>query len=156
VAALGDVYAAAGRPDQASEQYTLVEVIDKLYRAGGVNTDLQLATFYLDHGFDLERAATMARESYEQAPNVQAAGVYAWALSKTGKLTEARAMSQESLRLGTPDATLHYYAAKIAHALGDKTEARTQINRAMALNPNFSLVLASDARRLQDELRNAK
>ncbi len=40
VIALGDIYAAAGKPEQASRQYALVGAIDQLYRANGVNTDL--------------------------------------------------------------------------------------------------------------------
>lgn len=156
VAALGDAYAAKGEMSSAQDQYALEDVIDTLYRASNINTDLTLARFYADHDLQPDRALSMAKEAYDEAPSVPAAGVYAWALFRKGELTEAQAVSKESLRLNTPDASLYYYAAKIAEAVGDKTTARQQIDKAMALNPQFSIVLAPDALKLQNELKNAR
>jgi len=45
VIALGDLYEAAGRADDAERQYALVHAEERLFRANGVNIDLELALF---------------------------------------------------------------------------------------------------------------
>lgn len=156
VTSLGDVYAAAGRPDDAEAQYALVEAIDKLYQAAGINTDLQLALFYADHDRNLDRAVTLARNAYAEAPSVQAAGVYAWVLYKTGDFDAAESKIREALRFGTPDASLHYYAAKINVDFGKGDQARDHIERVFSLNRHFSVRNGPDARNLLNELRESR
>ena len=104
VAALGDVHLAAGREDDASQQYDLVAAIDELYKANGINTDLQMALFFADHDLRLGEALRQARAEYERRGSIQAADVLAWALYKSGQYEEAREYSEEALRLGTQDA----------------------------------------------------
>ncbi len=94
VTALGDVYAAAGRPDEAESQYALVEAIAALYRDAGINTDLQIADFYSDHDRELSQALSMAQAAYDAAPNVYSADALAWALYKNGRFIEADAAAQ--------------------------------------------------------------
>src|SRR5207244_6069464 len=59
VAALGDVYRAAGRSVEAQHQYDLVGAIDELYRANGIDTDLEMALYQADH--DLSREIELDR-----------------------------------------------------------------------------------------------
>ena len=64
--ALGDVYAEMGDRQKADEQYDLVREIDRLYRANGVNTDLEIALFYADHDLDLQTSLEKARSAYQE------------------------------------------------------------------------------------------
>ena len=61
VATLGDLYLAAGDPEAASAQFDLVLAEARLFRANGVNTDLEIALFEADHpGSGSVRAALRA------------------------------------------------------------------------------------------------
>jgi tetratricopeptide (TPR) repeat protein len=153
VAALGDVYARAGRASDAESQYALVEAIDSLYRANNINTDLALALFYADHDRQLDRALTMAQAAYTQAPNIYAADALAWALYKNGRVEEAAAMSKDALRTGILDASFYYHAGVIAQALGTREEARQQLEHALKLNPHFSVLHSIDAKERLEALK---
>lgn len=149
VIALGDVYAAAGQAANAQQTYDLVSAIDQLYRANGVNTDLELALFLADHGAAAE-AVERAESTYAERPTVFAADVLAWALYQAGDYAEAERYSREALRLGTQDALKHYHAGLIQLKLGNTAEARQHVEQALAVNPYFSLRYAADAaQRLQ-------
>jgi tetratricopeptide (TPR) repeat protein len=156
VAAMGDVYAGAGRPAEAEEQYALVDAIAALYRDAGVNTDLQIATFYADHDRELPTALDMARAAYEEAPNAYAADALAWALYKNGRLEEANAFAQEARANGALEASFAYHAALIRLALGDESGARELLTQALALNPRFSPLYADDASALFASLEDAR
>jgi tetratricopeptide (TPR) repeat protein len=152
VAALGDVYDRAGRLAVAGDQYALVDAIDSLYRANGIDTERQLALFYADHDRELERALAMAERAYAAGRGIYAADTLAWALFKNVRADEAATLSEEALRLGTPDPLLHYHAAQIRYALGDFDGARAHLDRVFALNPDFSVLHAPDVRELRAAL----
>jgi tetratricopeptide (TPR) repeat protein len=151
VIALGETYEAAGRNGEAQQQYALVDAIEKLYRASGINTDLALAAFYANHG-SLDRSLQLARDAYAAAPSIYAADALAWALYKEGRAAEAKPYSDEARRLGTPDAGILYHAGMIAGALGDADAAKSLLAKALETNPNFSLLQAPPARRALAEL----
>ncbi|MFQ6019746.1 MAG: tetratricopeptide repeat protein [Dehalococcoidia bacterium] len=140
VIALGDVYRAAGREEEAVKQYDLVSAIDRLYKANGVNTDLQMALYLTDHDLRPEEALRQARAEYERRGSIQAADVLAWTLYKSGRYEEALTYSQEALRLGTQDALILFHAGMIHYRLGDYEEARRQLERAVEINPRFSVL----------------
>ncbi len=154
VIALGDVYRAAGREDDATKQHDLVAAIDRLYKANGVNTDLQMALFFADHDLDIGEAVRQARAAYADRPSVQAADVLAWALYKSGQYEEARAYSQEALRLGTQDALMLFHAGMIYDRLGEYEEARNHLERAVEMNPRFSVLYADTAADTLQELQS--
>jgi tetratricopeptide (TPR) repeat protein len=156
VAALGDVYAVAGREAEAAGQYALVEAIAALYRDGGINTDLQIALFYADHDLELPLALEMARATFEAAPGVYAADALAWALYKKGEYEDAAAFSEQARAWGTPEAGFYFHAALISHALGDDDTAREQLQRALDLNPRFAPLQAEQAQALQTELEASR
>ena len=85
VIALGDLYTAAGQTDQAAQQYALVHVEEQLFRANGVNIDLELALFDAAHG-DPAGALTAARDEWAKRHSVHVADAYAWALYANGEL----------------------------------------------------------------------
>jgi tetratricopeptide (TPR) repeat protein len=146
VIALADLYTAAGYIEAAQSQRDLIGAIDQLYRANGINTDLSLALYYADHDIEPARALSLAVASYNTAPSVYAADAYAWALYRNGRIDEAKALSEEALRLDTPQASFYYHAGLIAAAGGDNARAVELIEKALALNPYFSPLQAETAR----------
>jgi tetratricopeptide (TPR) repeat protein len=69
VIALGDLYATTGQQDLAAQQYALVGTEEQLFRANGVNVDLELALFDADHGKPQE-ALTTARAEWGRRHSV--------------------------------------------------------------------------------------
>jgi len=153
VAALGDVYHAAGRDAEAARQYGLVDAIDRLYKANGVNTDLQMALYFADHDVNLEEALRQARDVYAQRPSIQAADAFAWALYKSGRYQEALDYSDQALRLGTQDASMFFHGGMIHYRLGQYQEARSYLQKAVAINPRFSVLFSQTAADTLHELQ---
>jgi tetratricopeptide (TPR) repeat protein len=145
---LGDVLTAAGRPAEARRAYGLVDAIERLLEANGVRTELQTALFDLDHDRDLAGALERAQAAYDDAPSLAAADTLAWALYKNGRCGDARARSQEALRLGTQDALMLFHRGEIERCLGNERAARAYLRRALAVNPHFSLLYERTAREL--------
>lgn len=139
VIALGDVYEAAGMPADAAKQYDLVGILQKLQADNGVNTDLELAVFDLDHGLNVAAALDRVQQSYAVRKSVYGADGLAWGLYKNGRCEEAAGYSREALRLGTRDAMLHFHAGMIADCLGQPAKAASEFQRALTINPHFSL-----------------
>jgi tetratricopeptide (TPR) repeat protein len=150
---LGDVYTEMGERQKAAEQYDLVRVIDKLYRANGVNTDLEIALFYADHDMKLQTSLQKARAAYEARPSIHAADVLAWTLYKTGNYEEAQRYSSEALKLGTRDSLKLFHAGMIAKALGHDEQAQKYLQQAIDLNPHFSLLYSNAATAALEDLK---
>lgn len=159
VIALGDVYDAAGRSQEAQQQFDLVRTMERLYAANGVDTDLELALFEANHsrGQKIDEALTLARQALERRPTIYAKDVLAWTLYQDGQYTSAYEWSQQALQLGTKDALLFFHAGMIALQLGNKTQARQYLEEALAINPYFSILYSNQARiTLQSLQRTAK
>lgn len=145
VITLGQVYTAAGQLEKAQQQYDLARAIDQLYRASGVNTDLELALFLAEHG-DAAGAVTRARAAYAERPTVFAAEVLAWALHQAGDDAAALPYARASLKLGSQDALRLFRAGMIEYRLGHLAEAQEKLRAALDINPYFSLRYAEVAR----------
>jgi tetratricopeptide (TPR) repeat protein len=143
--ALGEVYAEMGERVKAEEQYDLVRSMDKLLRANGVDTDLEIALFNADHDIDLQSSLEKARAAYDERPSIHAADALAWTLYKTGNYKEAQEYSSEALKLETRDPLKLFHAGIIWKALGEKEQASTYLQQAVDLNPHFSLLYADEA-----------
>ncbi len=152
VIALGETQEAAGRQEDAQETYALVRVIQQLFQANGVNTDLELALFEANHGGDAAHTVELARAAYADQPNIKAADALAWALFKAGQLDEARRYADEALHLGTRDGSYLFHAGMIANEQGDTAAAREYLTRAFDVNPLFSPLYGPVARQALDEL----
>lgn len=137
VAALGDVYRAAGREKEAAIQYELVERIALLSALNGTLYNRQLALFRADHELKVEDAYLAAKKEYELRRDIYGADALAWTALKTGRIDEARSAIKDALRLGTLDAKLLYHAGMISRAAGDMGSARAYLQRALKLNPQF-------------------
>lgn len=151
VIALGDVYRAAGNAGEADKQYKLVGAIQQLFIANGVNNDLELALFNADHQIAPQETVAQARAAYAKRPSIYGADVVAWALYQNGEYRRddyiaAQEFSNKALALGMQDALKYYHAGMIAFQLGDKNQAREYLERALAINPHFSLRYVETAR----------
>ena len=155
VIGLGETQEAAGQTADAAMQYELVRAMQQLFAASGVDTDLELALFEVDHGSDPRAALALARTAYARRPSIKAADTLAWALLKTGQPAEARRYADEALRLGTRDALMLYHAGAIAQAQGDSSAARAYLEQALAINRFFSPLLAPRAQQTLAELNVA-
>ena len=141
VATLGDLYEAAGQTDAATAQFDLVLAEARLFRANGVNTDLEIALFEADHpGVGSARAALRAaRAEWDRRTSVHVADALAWALYANARYREAATASAQALRLGTRNALFLFHAGMIRLRLGDEVAAASLLREAAAVNPFFSV-----------------
>jgi tetratricopeptide (TPR) repeat protein len=142
VGLLGDLYRVTGDSVNAKREYALIGVIEKLLAANGVKNDLDVALFDADHGVGLPHALALARKGYVDRPSIFGDDVLGWVLARNGRCGEALRYSSRSLRLGTQDALKLFHRGWIAACLGDTAGAATWYRRALALNPNFSVLWA--------------
>jgi tetratricopeptide (TPR) repeat protein len=131
VATLGDLLHGAA----AMRQYALVGAIARLERAHGVNVDLEIALFDVDHRIDLAHTVGLARLAQHERPSIDGDDVLAWALARTGHCDEALKYSRLALRLGTRDAAKFFHRGVIERCLGHDGPARTWFARAHDTNP---------------------
>ncbi|RPI90317.1 MAG: hypothetical protein EHM40_18685 [Chloroflexi bacterium] len=153
VITLGDLYQATGQQQEAARQYKLVVTLEKLYRANGVDMDMEIALFNADHDQKLAETVALARQAYENRPSIHGADALAWVLYKTGDYKLAQKYAEEALQLGTKDALKLFHAGMIALELGDKMQAREYLQQALAINPYFSIMYADEARRTLETLQ---
>ena len=147
VVALADLYRTTGRPALAEQQEAVVAAMHDLATANGVNVDLELALFDADHG-EPDGALTAARAEWARRRSVHVADAYAWALYANGRYRRASAFAERALSLGTRNALFLFHAGMIRLGLGDEAGARRYLSRALATNPNFSILYADDAKRI--------
>ena len=147
VGLLGDLQRVAGHEPEARRAYALVGVIDRLLRANGVRTDLEIALFRADHGVALPRTLALARRAQQARPSIDGDDVLAWTLERNGRCTDALHYSRLALRLGTQDALKFFHRGMIERCLGNRAAGRGWFRRAVALNPHFSVLWSPVARR---------
>ena len=147
VSMLGDLYHVTRKERQARRQYALIRVIERLLKANGVQTDLETALFDVDHGIRPAASLALARVAQRERPSIDGDDVLAWALERTGHCGEAQRYTERALRLGTLDALKMFHRGMIERCLGHRAEARRWFRQALRVNPQFSPLWASVARR---------
>lgn len=152
LAALGDVYATAGKQQEAREQYETVEFIGKLAKINRQVYNRQLANFYADHDFRLGEALRLALAELRMRKDVYGYDAAAWASYKNGMHDQAQRLIGQALSLGTRDPELYYHAGMIARAQGNTGAARRLLSDALRMNPHFDLLQAPLARAALDVL----
>lgn len=145
VAALGDIYAATGRHEQARQQYELVEYTGRLSEINKVLYNRELAYFYADHAVKPKEGLDLARRELEYRRDVYAYDVLAWNFYRSEKFEEAQTAIDQALKLGTNDAKLFFHAGMIYSALGENAEAKEFLSRALGINPYFHPIFAETA-----------
>ncbi len=145
VAELGDLYAKAGNPAEASKQYQLVQYIGLLGHINQVLHNRDLALFYADHDMKLDEALALAHKEFEVRHDIYTWDALAWALYKNGKYQEASDAINHALRPGVRDALLFFHAGMIAKRLGQNALAKDELQAALNINPQFHVIYAGVA-----------
>lgn len=153
LAALGDVYALTGQPEQAQLQYETVDYIGRLAQINRQVYNRQLANFYVDHDRRLAEALSLTVAELQARQDIYGYDAAAWALYKNGRYQEAQPMIEQALQLGTRDAKLYYHAGLIAQAQGRLAEAEWFLAEALAINPHFDLLQSRAAQATLKQLR---
>ena len=143
---LGDLLARLGRKGEAKQAFGLVDAIETLNRANGIQPDPWMALYLVDHGGDAAAALELAEARNKEANSVRAADALAWARYKNGDQKGALAASEQALRLGTRLAAYHFHRGMIQLASGDRDAAGASLREALAINPYFDAADATTAR----------
>jgi tetratricopeptide (TPR) repeat protein len=151
LAALGDLYARTGQPEQAAP---LLEQAIRQIQDSPEHRRV-LAILYADHDRDLPQALELMRQDFAERQDLHGRDAMAWVLYKNGRPEEAATVLEPALKLGARDARLYYHAGRIAQALGDNDGARERFRKALSYNPYFSLEGPDDARRALEALEPA-
>jgi tetratricopeptide (TPR) repeat protein len=146
LAALGDLYTLAGQHEKAEAQYRTVEYIGKLAELNKQIYNRQLANFYSDHDLHVKEALQLARAELQTRKDIYGYDAAAWAEYKNGNVAEAQRLIEKAMTMGTLDARLYFHAGMIALNLGEKAQAREYLERALGINPYFSISYAEEAR----------
>jgi len=136
--ALGDAAGAARTDD-------LIGTIGRIGNAQHIS-DRLLATYYADHRIHTAEAYRIAKRELLARDDIFTEDTLAWAAAMDGRWEDARVHERGALRFDTENALLQYHAGVIALHFGERAEARTRFERALALNPSFHPYFADDAR----------
>jgi tetratricopeptide (TPR) repeat protein len=150
--ALGDFELAAGRAADARRDLALVGAEERLLRAAGVNTDVDLALYEADHGSP-RRGVLLGRRAWAQAPSVRSADALGWALTRAGRPRAGLAWARRALDLGSRDPSFLCHAGTAAAAAGERALARTWLTRLERQAPHFSPLYGPRAARLLERVR---
>ena len=143
-AALGDVLTKLDKRDEAEKNFRLVEFIATLNAKQLYNREL--ASFYADHGLHLDKALELATRELQVRHDLYTYDTLAWVQLRSGKVNEARQSLARIEGRDVSDSLLLYHWGMIHLATGDAEHGRRFLERAIALNPNFHVRFADDAR----------
>jgi tetratricopeptide (TPR) repeat protein len=136
---------AAGAPERADEQLALATAAHELFVANGGTDGLTGAALAMATG-RIDGAVREAQAEWERRQFVEVADTLAWALHLAGRDAEALPYAQRAVGSGAVSAGYAYHLGTISLALGDVETARTNLNRALTINPAFSPLDAPAAR----------
>jgi tetratricopeptide (TPR) repeat protein len=139
---LGDAQLLAGDLAGASETW------DRVVSEGRLHDRRTLSLFYARQKQHGAEAVELARQEHRDRPGSYSKDALAWALYRAGELGEARALSEQVMGVGTPDARFLYHAGAIRMAAGDVTSGKELVRRALRLNPAFDPFEAKEAETL--------
>ncbi len=145
VAALGDLYASMGNKENANKEYELTMFVYKTQENGGVDVGIEKAVFMADHDMNLSEALALAEKAAQARRDVHTLDAYAWVLYKSGRYQEALVKQQEAMRLDTQNPAFYYHLGMIYDKLGDAQSATKNVQKALDLNPHFSILHAQAA-----------
>ncbi|CAA9375811.1 MAG: hypothetical protein AVDCRST_MAG75-517 [uncultured Propionibacteriaceae bacterium] len=142
---------AANRTTEAAQQDALTRTTYTLLRSSGSNVDLELSSFEAASG-NGTAAVAAARREHRRRVSVHTEDALGWALHVAGEDEAALKHARAAERLSNTNAVFAYHRGMVEHSLGMKTAARQSLQRALRLNPHFSLAGSAEARRTLQRL----
>jgi tetratricopeptide (TPR) repeat protein len=137
---------AAGRLPQARAQLALADAAQRLFTANGGSDNLTGATLALAENQPAQ-ALRLAKQEWRRRQFADVADVLAWALHANGQDAQALPYAKKAGALGARNAKYTFHLGMIELAVGDRSAARTDLRRALAINTHFSPVDAPVATR---------
>ena len=158
-ALVADAYAKLGDSAAAEREYERVATL--VGRPSGMNDglhevtpaigthghrlDRQYAIFCADHDRDMVGAYAAAIRDFENRRDIYSYDTLAWVCFKMGNLDEGKQSIALALSRGTKDPMLWFHAGEIYAAAGDDEKAKSFLNGAMAIDPHFDGIAATQA-----------
>jgi tetratricopeptide (TPR) repeat protein len=149
--ALGDLYRLLDRADAAKNEYATFESLER-QNAAIERSWRHMLNYWLDHDLNVEEALQLAIREHESRKDIFTCDSLAWALFKNGRVSEARKLIDEALRIGTKDARINYHAGMIFKALNLRDKAARHLQLGAAVNSSFDPVQEQTARKMLAEL----
>ena len=148
---LGEAELAAGRTRSADAHLAQARALERKRKAGGENTDTELALLEAEHGSPA-LAVRLGRSGWRNAPSVRSANALGWALTRSGRPRAGLRWARRALRLGSRDPLFLYHAGIAAKRSGETAAARRWLRASLESNPRFSPLHAPRAQRALRQL----
>jgi tetratricopeptide (TPR) repeat protein len=111
-----------------------------------VEVDLETALHRADVRIRARETVELARRARAARPSIHGDDALGWALARAGRCHDAVRFGERALRLGTRDPLLFFHRGYAEGCAGNRAAMREWYERALALNPEFSLRWAPVAR----------
>ncbi len=136
--ALGDVYSAWGKPEEAAPHWQRAKegYLQSIAR-GEIFFRHHLASFFADSEENPPEAIRWAKRDLEDRQSAAAWDALAWAQYKNNNFTEAAATEEKALALGSKEPHITFHAGMILLATGDD-RGRLLLKDLAAVNPRFN------------------
>lgn len=139
------------RKDEAATQFALVDSVQAILEANGVEADAAPLIDLADRT-DPNAALREAEQAVASRPFLLIHHAHAWALHANGRDAEALDAIERALTLGTRDARIWFHSGMIRKSLGDTEGARRDLRTALDINPYFDPLDAIEAETTLAEL----
>ena len=137
--ALGDVFAAAGKPETAAQWHARArDTYLKNAAEGNAHYFHHLAEFFSDTERNPEEALKWARRDTELRHTAAVEDALAWALYRGGEFKEAMTVATKVVARGVKDAEILAHAGTIFLAAGDATRGQELLDAAARVNPRHA------------------
>jgi tetratricopeptide (TPR) repeat protein len=140
-----DAQLALGDAASAAQTRDLIHTIQQLGDAQHI-TDRLVAIYYADHHLYPDVAYAIAKNELSARRDLFTWDTVAWAAAIDGRWDEARADIARARAQHAENALIDYHAGVIAAHFGNRAQADTDFQAALALNPHFHPAFADDAR----------
>jgi tetratricopeptide (TPR) repeat protein len=129
-----------------------VAALDRVHQQSKGHGHLAAARTLIEHDGGSRLEALSLAERYIDTQNVLEADTVAWIYHMSGESAKAVTAMKKALSQNTPDPEIHFHAGMIAEKAGDRHSAQRHFQKALSLNPRFSLIYAPEAQRRLDAL----
>jgi tetratricopeptide (TPR) repeat protein len=137
--ALGDVYAAMGKPADAATWHARArDAYLKSTQEGNAHYFHHLAGFFSDTEENSVEALKWARRDLELRHSAAAKDALAWAFYRAGEFESAANAARESLTSGSNNAHILFHAGMIFLAAGDPVRGKEVLAEAARANPRHN------------------